>query len=176
MTLLQYRNYFEALAADSKQIAHTSGGKYRFALINFGDTLIKVRNKLDVTNYCLILEKFDAKQTRRSLSANTQVFYDCSFRIVKAVKSEDFEQELATQSEALNLAKEFIKKIVKDYQDGTFLSGVVIEQDTIDYLLLSNQAENMAGASCFFRLSETTFAYKKDSCGTDTAHNTYWTS
>lgn len=176
MTLLQYRNYFEALAVRSTQIAHTSGGKYRFALINFGDTLVKVRKKLDVVNYCFILEKFEAKQSRRSLSAPSRIYYDCSFRITKAVKPEDFEDELITQSEALTFCQEFINKIVKEYEDNAFLANVVIEQDNIDYLLLSNQAENMAGASCFFRLSETKFGYKKDSCGTDTVHNTYWTS
>lgn len=114
MTPQDYIAYFEKVARQLKQIGHSDTSK-RFARIDIEEVLTGLRNKINLKEWCLVLESYEGNLQSRGDEAMADTMMG-AFMVVRQVKDNDFAGQAATISESKAIGLKIIALLIRDKQ------------------------------------------------------------
>lgn len=137
----KYEEYFEALATSYKPIGHTAE-EHRFATMSREQIMSKARDKLNLTEFSLILLRFEPKLVK-SGSRQFSLRYLCAFEIVKDMARNDLEKTLV-QDEAFGMCLELVAKIMTEHTQSNFALGK-LDDSSIEFYEIDKNIDNCVG-------------------------------
>jgi hypothetical protein len=115
MTQDAITEYFKEIAANFKPISHTST-KHRFAEMDADTIAEEVKDKLDFTDWCLLLEETTPKVKANEANALNEYRY-FRYTVCKSATGLDAAQRKAIYNQAEIYGKHIFMKILKDYRE-----------------------------------------------------------
>lgn len=142
-----YEDYFEELAGKYKPIGHTDDER-RFESMSQEAIISGVRNNLNLTQFCLLLLRFDVKLVKNGTRHYRQEF-TAAFEIVKDIARNDL-AKTETQDKALEYCEELIAHIQNENFARAFPLGELID-DSIEFYPIEAIFDTCVGYGCEFK-------------------------
>lgn len=130
MTVAEYDAYFEPIATKLKAIRH-SPTKRRFAHYHIEEVLTGLREHLDMTDFCLLLEDLEGRIISKADEAINDV-QSGALIIARHVPHDDFAGERTAIDNALKLCRQVAARMIADKamaiqgSKPRFLRGLVV--------------------------------------------------
>jgi hypothetical protein len=142
-----YTNYFENIATRFVPIGHTPQNP-RFATFSREEVLSGMRRNLDLSEWCLVLMNFEIGLRKDGRAFKYEV--SGSLEVIKENPRDDI-SKTSLQDTAEQYVEEIMSQMLKDHDEGTFIGGGKILEDSIELYKLSEAFDQGVGFGLDFK-------------------------
>ena len=142
-----YEDYFKGIATAYKPIGH-SEEESRFETMSQDAIISGARSNLNLTEYCLLLLKFEPKLIKNGTRQH-RIEFTAAFEVVKDNARNDLDKT-TIQDEALAMCEEIMAHIQNQNFQRSFPLGE-LQDDSVDFYEIEQVFDSCVGYGCEFK-------------------------